>query len=350
MTAGDLTVGLCVRVWRPAPSASTLAAACPGRDLGDPLGFIVERRRRTRAVNAMSWDRSPSPSAVPWRPAMRSLECGSLLPLLSASKAGASSPHFGVNAMSWDRSPSPSAVPWRPSMRSLECGSLLPLLSALKAGASSPHFGVNAMSWDRSPSPGAVPWRPSMRSLECGSLLPLLSASKAGASSPHFGVNAMSWDRSPSPSAVPWRPSMRSLECGSLLPLLSASKAGASSRTPKWAESTTRGEHCLCRICATSKAARRGPRPEGSCRTATRIGFDDFGRFRKEFLAARLHDGGALHDPSGEFLSLLDRLERIDNAQQVAAGPGIRLGQATVEKQSSLQTTRVSPFLRWARA
>jgi hypothetical protein len=66
MTAGDLTVGLYVGVWRPAPS-ERFQAFCrmPSARLRRPLGFLVERRRRTRAVNAMPWDRSSSPSAVP---------------------------------------------------------------------------------------------------------------------------------------------------------------------------------------------------------------------------------------------------------------------------------------------
>jgi hypothetical protein len=76
MTAGDLTVGLCVGVWsrdryrfcrgieiwnapcvqrnhisiqetraegvwRPEPNASRLAAACPARDFGDPWDFLL---------------------------------------------------------------------------------------------------------------------------------------------------------------------------------------------------------------------------------------------------------------------------------------------------------------------
>jgi hypothetical protein len=51
------------------------------------------------------------------------------------------------------------------------------------------------------------------------------------------------------------RLAFRGIVAGVLLPLSRPIKAGASSRTPKWAESTTRGEHCLCRICATSKLA-----------------------------------------------------------------------------------------------
>ncbi len=67
-----------------------------------------------------------------------------------------------------------------------------------------------------------------------------------------------------------------------------------------------------------------GPRaealdPKAVAEQAARNGFDDFGRFRKEFLAARLNGGGDFHDPSGEFLALLDRLERIDHAQRNAA-------------------------------
>jgi hypothetical protein len=41
MTAENLTVGLCVGVWRTAPSASRLAAAWPGRDFGDPWNFLL---------------------------------------------------------------------------------------------------------------------------------------------------------------------------------------------------------------------------------------------------------------------------------------------------------------------
>jgi hypothetical protein len=67
-----------------------------------------------------------------------------------------------------------------------------------------------------------------------------------------------------------------------------------------------------------------GPRalaldPKAVAEQAARHGFNDFGRFRKEFLAAGRHGGGGFHDPSGEFLALLDRLERIDHAQRNAA-------------------------------
>ena len=67
-----------------------------------------------------------------------------------------------------------------------------------------------------------------------------------------------------------------------------------------------------------------GPRaealdPKAVAEQAARNGFDDFGRFRKEFLAARLNGGGGFHDPSGEFLALLDRFERINHAQRNAA-------------------------------
>jgi hypothetical protein len=67
-----------------------------------------------------------------------------------------------------------------------------------------------------------------------------------------------------------------------------------------------------------------GPRaealdPKAVAEQAARHGFDDFGRFRKEFLAARLQGGGDFLDPSGEFLALLDRLERIDHARRNAA-------------------------------
>jgi hypothetical protein len=67
-----------------------------------------------------------------------------------------------------------------------------------------------------------------------------------------------------------------------------------------------------------------GPRalaldPKAVAEQAARNGFDDFGSFRKEFLAAGLQGGGGFHDPSGELLALLDRLERIDHAQRNAA-------------------------------
>jgi hypothetical protein len=72
--------------------------------------------------------------------------------------------------------------------------------------------------------------------------------------------------------------------------------------------------------------ARRGPGPRAEAldpkaiaEQATRNGVADFGGFRKEFLAARRPGGGGFHDPSGEFLALLDRLERIDHAQRNAA-------------------------------
>ena len=50
-----------------------------------------------------------------------------------------------------------------------------------------------------------------------------------------------------------------------------------------------------------------GPRtkaldPKAVAERAARNGFDDFGRFRKEFLAARLQGAGGFDDPSGEFL------------------------------------------------
>jgi hypothetical protein len=66
-----------------------------------------------------------------------------------------------------------------------------------------------------------------------------------------------------------------------------------------------------------------GPRaevldPKAIAGQATRNGFDDFGRFRKEFLAARRQGGGGFHDPSDEFLALLEGLKRIDHAQRNA--------------------------------
>ena len=66
-------------------------------------------------------------------------------------------------------------------------------------------------------------------------------------------------------------------------------------------------------------APRREPRPEGPWEQATRDGVADFGRFRKEFLAARARGRGGFHDPSGEFLALLGRLERIDHARRNVA-------------------------------
>ncbi len=67
-----------------------------------------------------------------------------------------------------------------------------------------------------------------------------------------------------------------------------------------------------------------GPRaealdPKAVSEQAARNGFDDFGRFRNEFLSARLQGGAGSGDPSNEFLALLDRLEKIDNAQRHAA-------------------------------
>jgi hypothetical protein len=66
-----------------------------------------------------------------------------------------------------------------------------------------------------------------------------------------------------------------------------------------------------------------GPRaealdPKAIAEQAARNGFDEFGTFRKEFLSARLDGGAGFHDPSSEFFALLDRLERIDQAQRNA--------------------------------
>jgi hypothetical protein len=94
----------------------------------------------------------------------------------------------------------------------------------------------------------------------------------------------MSWDRRPSPGAFNWLPAMVSLECGGLPPLLSALKAGASSRTPKWAESTTRGEQCLYRICATSKRASEGGYYRHHIASAPVSGEDRSQPLRKGFL------------------------------------------------------------------
>src|SRR5262249_50954048 len=67
-----------------------------------------------------------------------------------------------------------------------------------------------------------------------------------------------------------------------------------------------------------------GPRaealdPKAVAEQAARNGFDEFDRFRKELLAARGDGDGGFHDPSGEFLALLGRLERIENSQRNAA-------------------------------
>jgi hypothetical protein len=72
--------------------------------------------------------------------------------------------------------------------------------------------------------------------------------------------------------------------------------------------------------------ARGGPAPRAEAldpkaiaEQARRNGFDDFGRFRKEFLAARRQGGVGFHDPSGDFLALLDQLERVDHARRSTA-------------------------------
>ncbi len=72
--------------------------------------------------------------------------------------------------------------------------------------------------------------------------------------------------------------------------------------------------------------ARRGPGPRAQAldpkdlaEQATRNGVADFGGFRREFLAARRNGGGGFHDPSGDFLALLDRLKGIDRARRHVA-------------------------------
>ena len=67
-----------------------------------------------------------------------------------------------------------------------------------------------------------------------------------------------------------------------------------------------------------------GPRaealdPKAIAEQATRNGVADFGEFRKEFLAAHRRGGGGFHDPSGDFLALLDRLKGIDRARRNVA-------------------------------
>jgi hypothetical protein len=59
--------------------------------------------------------------------------------------------------------------------------------------------------------------------------------------------------------------------------------------------------------------------PKAIAEQAPRDGVADFGTFRNEFLAARRRGGGGFHDPSGDFLALLDQLERIDHARRNAA-------------------------------
>jgi hypothetical protein len=72
--------------------------------------------------------------------------------------------------------------------------------------------------------------------------------------------------------------------------------------------------------------ARRGPGlraealdPKVIAEQAKRNGVADFGGFRQEFLAARRPGGGDFHDPSGDFLALLDRLKWIDRARRNVA-------------------------------
>jgi hypothetical protein len=71
---------------------------------------------------------------------------------------------------------------------------------------------------------------------------------------------------------------------------------------------------------------RGGPGPRGAAvdpkavaEQAPQDGVADFGKFRNEFLAARRPGGGGFHDPSGDFLTLLDQLVRIDHARRNAA-------------------------------
>lgn len=67
-----------------------------------------------------------------------------------------------------------------------------------------------------------------------------------------------------------------------------------------------------------------GPRaetldPKAIAEQAARCGFADFGRFREEFLAARRPGGGAFRDPSGDFLELLEGLEKVYHARRHTA-------------------------------
>ena len=63
----------------------------------------------------------------------------------------------------------------------------------------------------------------------------------------------------------------------------------------------------------------RGPRPEGHCRT----GHAEWGRRLRQVPQGvprrPSRGGGGFHDPSGEFLALLDGLERIDHARRNVA-------------------------------
>lgn len=59
--------------------------------------------------------------------------------------------------------------------------------------------------------------------------------------------------------------------------------------------------------------------PRALAEQAARNGVADFGRFHKEFIAARRPGGGGFHDPGGDFLALLGRLEEIDQAQRDVA-------------------------------
>jgi hypothetical protein len=59
--------------------------------------------------------------------------------------------------------------------------------------------------------------------------------------------------------------------------------------------------------------------PKALAEEATRNGFADFSRFRKEFLAAGRRDRDGFREPSREFLALLGRLKKIDHARRNAA-------------------------------
>jgi hypothetical protein len=59
--------------------------------------------------------------------------------------------------------------------------------------------------------------------------------------------------------------------------------------------------------------------PKAIAEQASRHGVADFGTFRNEFLAARRRGGGGFHDPSGDFLALLDHLKRVDHARRSTA-------------------------------
>ncbi len=77
--------------------------------------------------------------------------------------------------------------------------------------------------------------------------------------------------------------------------------------------------------------------PKALAELAARHGVADFSRFRHDFLAGRPGAGGTFHDPSGDYLELLRRLQVIDNARcDIALQENcLRLFQELIQGESS---------------